>query len=228
MGLRLITANTFVLNPSLEADYALIAKHKPHVVGVQEYRRGEIPGYRSVNPQGKPHNSKGYREVQLFVRENKKILSAAKTLRSPNIPGDKFGHDRWADETTFRHEDRLVNVMNTHMNAVVQGPEGLPLVQSPRTQAYVGHMRGLRNEVRFNKQLDIDTFILMDSNYRKKHPDNDWQFSPFNFPGMEWVFNGFDGILYDPERWSLRKKKVIDSKGSDHDFLLGVFDTVGK
>lgn len=230
--LKIFSANIYYKNDgrTLGDDYEILGNLRAHSGGIQEYVKGSIRGMKKTEPTApdRIRARPGFREVQTFVRSNKNLIDEGRLKASDLVPNDGLGHDRWIDYAVYRWGNRKIMHITTHRNAGIQGPEGRPLLQLPRTRQYAIHAETLEDVIEASEKLGYDVFVTEDGNY--KRPTNPtvrlWEYSPQRIPGYVSVENKIDYIHYNPKRWKLTHKRIIKPKGSDHDFLYAEFKAI--
>lgn len=217
--LKITYCNIYYKNKgvALRADLVRLSKLRSHSLGIVEYTEGEVPGMTKTEPNVNSPRIKarpGWREVQTFVRTNKRILDSGRINATVAITNDPLAHDRWIDYAIYKWGKRRIMHLTTHFNAGIQGPEGRPLLHLPRTQQYAAHMDMLEDVIETSEKLGYDVFVTLDGNYKRPVDSGVriWEFSPLRIPGMIAVENRIDYVLYNPKRWKLTKKTLIDLK----------------
>lgn len=216
--------------PTLDLDAIRFAVSlKPDSIGWTEaYNR--VPALRRRvryrtrvgNPRGVPKASiRGAHDVPIMVHRRNQLLDwwAFKAC-DPSTP-IKIAPDRWLTGVVYRHRIGVVEHIDVHPNAAVQG---LPL-DVDRVQKYRETMRRLESRILHAQGLGHVVIVTGDLNWGIDRDDP--EFAParmFRRCDLDWWRIGIDWIAYAPHL-RVAERAVYDhaSTGSDHPWLLARF-----
>lgn len=229
MRLKVMTANVYRKNDTLGKTLKAIRNHRPEridVCGVQEGQNiapGSVRGYDLLIADAGDFNAK---EIPVLLRGGRRrSLDGVSTFQASEDTGRPVGHDRYITVVRFRKKGKRIALINTHMNARIQRPDGSVKDEWSVTGEYRDHMQRLCERVEFERAAGYSPVVTGDFNYRPRGDLKDaqrvslWYWSPqraLHRAGLTYLYTGLDGIAYDPAHWEAIESRPVNLPGSDH------------
>lgn len=143
--LTITTFNIWRENPNPGASLTKVTAAKPHIVGLNESKHAHhvasaLDGYRAV--------VEGSKQNIVLVRKDLKVVSSREVKMCEKVGTSPA---RYATEVIYNFKGRTRVHIQTHANAHVQGPGGIPRALNRVTQ-YAAHMKNLVKLVREHRK----------------------------------------------------------------------------
>lgn len=221
--LTIVSANVYTANRRRDECREVLEDLDADVIGAQEgWWLNSLLGFNRLRADYL--GGRGAVEVPIFLARDLEYHGHGARYVHRDIPGSRVAKERWLSWCRFVKAGHRIALINGHINAALQQPDG-DVYRADRVDLARRHMKAIVREVRRTKADGYLPFVTLDSNYRRRagqDVDELWRWSPhvaLDRVGLKWISHGLDGVAVPVEldvRASLRYPRDFVLPGSDH------------